>query len=132
MESETITSENYPTIEWEDNYFKYCGFEGLSPSGGHVTSDFSTCSFKDTDWYWGIFNICNFMECSFTNCIFRGTAFPDCKFVECVFMNCQFLKDNMNRDCDFERAIAYGCRLENSVGFAAAQVSVPISRAHEN
>ena len=51
MESETITSENYPTIDLEHNYFKHCHFEGLSPSGGHITSDLSSYSFKDIDWY---------------------------------------------------------------------------------
>jgi uncharacterized protein YjbI with pentapeptide repeats len=132
MDGETITPENFSTIEWDDNYFKYCDFEGLSPEGGHIASDFSSCSFKNIDWYKGLFNICNFMECRFTNCIFLGTSFPNCKFVECTFTNCQFLKNNMNSDCSFEQAIAYACRIENCVGFGALQVSVPAVPPSEN
>jgi uncharacterized protein YjbI with pentapeptide repeats len=125
MQSATITPENFSTIEWHDNYFKYCNFEGLIPSGEHVDSDFNACSFKDIDWYWGLFNTSNFIECRFENCIFRGSGFPDCKFVECIFTNCQFLKDNLNAECTFESAIAYGCQLENSVGFGALIVGAP-------
>ena len=72
------------------------------------------------------------MECRFTNCVFSGTAFPDCKFVECTFTNCQFLKDNLNDKCDFERAVAYGCRFENCVGFAGTEVSAPTVPVEES
>ena len=132
MEAAKITSGNFSTIDWENNYFKFCDLEGLSSEGGHITSDFSSCSFKDIDWYWGLFNICNFMECRFTNCTFRGTSFPSCKFVECIFTNCQFCKDNLNTDCDFNSAIAYGCRFENTIGFTAIEVSSSINRADES
>ena len=125
MESEIINSENYPTIGWHDNYFRYCNFEGLNPSGEHVDSDFNACSFKDIDWYSGVFNMSNFIECRFENCIFRGSSFPACKFVECIFRNCQFSRDNLNGECTFESAIAYGCQLENCVGFRALIVGEP-------
>jgi len=80
VQDEIITPDNFSTIEWHDNYFKYCNFEGLTPSAGHIDSDLNACSFKDIDWYWGLFNMSNFIECRFENCIFRGSGFPDCKF----------------------------------------------------
>jgi uncharacterized protein YjbI with pentapeptide repeats len=85
MESETINAENFASIELDDNYFKFCTFETLSPEGGFIASDFSSCTFKDVDWYWGLFSSCNFIQCQFTDCTFRGTGFAECKFVECVF-----------------------------------------------
>ncbi len=124
MQSEVITPENFSTIEWADNYFQYCNFEGLSPHGDMITSDFSNCSFKEIDWYSCLFNICNFIQCRFENCSFRGTAFPSCRFVECAFVHCQFLKDNMNRGCSFECAIAYACMVEDCVGFGAEIAAV--------
>ncbi len=124
MQSETITPENFATIELQDNYFQYCNFEGLSPDGGHITSDFSNCSFQEIDWYGGLFNICNFIQCRFANCSFRGTDFPSCRFVECAFVHCQFVRDNMNSDCSFECAIAYACLVEDCVGFGAEIAAV--------
>ncbi len=124
MQSEVITAENFSTIALEDNYFRYCNFEGLSPEAGHITSDFSNCSFREVDWYGGLFNICNFIQCRFENCIFRGTAFPSCRFVECAFVNCQFVKDNMNGDCSFDCAIEYACAIEHCVGFGAETAAV--------
>ena len=117
MQGETISAGNFSTIDFHDNYFKFCTFEGLS-DGGCIDSDFHDCTFKNIDWYWALFNISSFVKCQFTDCIFRGCSFHDCLFVECTFTNCQFVKDNMGGDCGFEGAIAYGCKVENTVGFA--------------
>jgi len=119
MLAETINSDNFSAIDFHDEYFKFCTFEGLSPEGGSVDSDFHDCSFKNIDWYWGLFNICTFVKCQFANCIFRGSSFPNCLFVECKFTNCHFVKDSLASDCDFDRAAAYGCSLEGTVGFTA-------------
>jgi uncharacterized protein YjbI with pentapeptide repeats len=120
MQALIINSENFNTVDWEEDCFKYCEFSGLSPEGEHITSDFISCKFTDIDWYWGIFNIVNFVECHFKNCIFRGTDFASCKFVECTFDNCQFIKDNLNGDCEFNESVAYNCRFTNCDGFNVA------------
>ncbi len=118
MQSLTVNQENFATVRWEDDYFKYCTFADISTDGGYVTSDFAKCEFQDIDWYWGMFNIVNFVGCKFDTCVFRGTSFPDCKFIECEFQNCRFVKDNLDGDCTFEGAIAYNCKVKNSEGFS--------------
>ena len=119
MQAETINADNFSTIDFYDNYFKLCEFEGMSPEGCGVDSDFHDCAFRSIDWYWGLFNICSFVRCQFADCIFRGSSFADCLFVECTFTNCQFVKDNLGGECDFDHTVAYGCSLEGTVGFAA-------------
>jgi hypothetical protein len=51
--------------------------------------------------------------------VFRGTTFPDYRFVECESNNCRFIKDTFDGNCDFERAVAYSCKLSNCEGFGA-------------
>ena len=119
MQSFTIDKDNFDTTYLEDEYYKFCDFVGISPEGGHVTSDFADCRFENIDWYWGLFNVVNFVGCKFTNCTFRGTAFSDCKFVECEFVGCDFTKDNLNADCRFDGSVAYQCRFLNTDGFRA-------------
>ena len=119
MLGETIGTGNLSTIDFSDNYFKFCNFEDLSPEIVSIDSDFHDCTFKNVDWYWGLFNICSFVKCQFTDCVFRGASFPDCLFVECTFTNCQFVKDNLGGECDFDRTVAYGCSLKDTVGFEA-------------
>ncbi len=122
MRSETIDKKNLATAPWEDDYFIYCNFEDFEMEGGHVTSDFIGCSFKNLDWYWGLFNCMNFIDCRFTDCVFRGTSFATCRFVECEFLNCRFLKDNLASECDFEDCVAYGCSVIGGEGFAVEAV----------
>jgi uncharacterized protein YjbI with pentapeptide repeats len=125
MESQDINQENFTTVEWENSWFRYCNFVGFSMEGGHITSDFVGCSFKDLDLYWTIFNVVNFIDCTFNDCVFRGVALPDCRFVECTLANCRFTKDNLDGDCDFDGAVAYGCQIEGSEGFAVLVVGKP-------
>jgi uncharacterized protein YjbI with pentapeptide repeats len=117
MRTEIIDKENFAATEWEDNYFKYCNFHGFSPEGKLICSDFISCSFKDLDWYWGLFSDTNFIDCHFTDCVFRGSTFADCKFVECKLTNCRFIKDNLDADCDFPGTVAYGCEVDGGCGF---------------
>ncbi|GMV95544.1 MAG: hypothetical protein AMXMBFR82_53220 [Candidatus Hydrogenedentota bacterium] len=118
MESLVITSQNLQTVNWGgDDCFKYCEFLGIAPQGVHVEADFSNCTFKDIDWYWGLFNIVTFVDCRFINCTFRGCSFPGCRFVDCEFDGVRFVRDNLNGACSFEGAVAYGCRVMNSEGF---------------
>lgn len=119
MKELTITQDNLKSVNWEEEFYKYCNFENFSIEGGHIDSDFIDCSFDNVEWYWGIFNIVNFVDCIFNNCIFRGSAFPDCKFVECEINNCRFIKDNLDSDCTFENASSYNCKLNNTEGFNA-------------
>lgn len=116
MQSLTVNQENFASVRWEDDYFKYCTFADISTEGGHVTSDFANCEFEGIDWYWGMFNIVNFVGCKFVNCVFMGTSFPDCKFIECEFNSCHFIKDNLGGDCDFDGSMAYNCKVLNTVG----------------
>jgi uncharacterized protein YjbI with pentapeptide repeats len=119
MRSETVGIDNFETIDWDENYFKFCDFENFSIEGKHIPSDFVSCSFVNVEWYWGLFNGANFVDCLFTDCVFRGTAFPDCKFVQCTLTNCRFEKDNLAADCDFSKAIAYRCTVDGGEGFKA-------------
>jgi uncharacterized protein YjbI with pentapeptide repeats len=117
MNGLTVDKQNVRNVAWDEDCFKYCEFVGITPEGEHITADFTDCVFKDIDWYWGIFNIVNFVNCKFTNCVFRGTSFSDCKFVECELDGCRFIKDNLNGDCSFDRAVAYNCKISNCEGF---------------
>lgn len=109
--------ENVGPVNWEEDCFKYCEFVGLSPEGEHIMVDFADCTFRDIDWYWGIFNDVNFFGFKSINCVFRGTSFADCKFVECELVNCLFTKDNLNGDCRFDGSVVYNCKLSNCEGF---------------
>ena len=117
VRSETINSHNVAGIDWDEGYFKFCNFEGLSIEGQVVTSDFVGCSFKKVDWYWGLFSHCNFINCNFADCAFAGTGFADCRFVDCKLVDCRFVKDRLGGDCHFPKTIAYGCSIESSLGF---------------
>lgn len=120
MLSLTINAQNLATVEWDDEYFKYCEFLGFSFEGGIVSSDFAVCTFKNLDWYWGLFNMVNFVDCTFLNCVFQGTIFSDCKFIQCSLQNCHFVQDNLGGDCSFEGSVAYDCDVDDDRGFAAA------------
>lgn len=128
MRSETINSENITDIEWDEGYFKFCAFEGLSVEGELVSSDFVDCSFKDINWYWGLFSGSNFIGCQFTECVFAGTGFPKTRFVDCRLVNCKFIQGNLGGGCDLSKTIIYGCSFENCLGpephFSAAVPSV--------
>jgi uncharacterized protein YjbI with pentapeptide repeats len=119
VQSEVINSENVSAIEWDDGYFKYCTFEGLSMEGLLVTSDFVDCSFTAVNCYWGLFSGANFVNCSFIDCTFAGTTFPDSRFVDCSLANCRFIADNLGGNCDFSKTHINGCSVENCTGFAA-------------
>ena len=117
MREKKINAGNFSSIEWDDNYFIFCYFEGFANDGGIISSDFINCSFSNIDWYWGIFTLANFIDCKFENCTFRGTDFSDSKFIKCKLSNCNFVKDNLKGDCDFLGAIAFGCQVTNCKGF---------------
>jgi len=119
MRSTEIDATNFETIEWDDCYFKYCEFSGFSKQGGVISSDFVACSFKNLDWYWGVFAQANFVRCNFTNCTFRGASFADARFVECGLKDVRFIEDNLRIRCDFSGAVAYGCTVEGGEGFKA-------------
>ena len=121
MQSLAINKQNVQTVNWEEDCFKYCEFVGISPEGEHITADFNRCTFKDIDWYWGLFNIVNFIDCKFINCVFRGTSFADCKFVGCELVDCRFTKDNLNGDCRFDSTVSYSCKISNCEGFVPVQ-----------
>lgn len=117
MQTGRVTQDNVSSIKFEDDYFKYAEFVDITFEGGHITSDFAKCTFHNVDWYWGIFNIVNFVECEFIDCTFRGTAFADCKFVDCQFEGTRFKKDNLGGNCSFDGTVARNCTLSRTTGF---------------
>lgn len=118
MQGLVVDTENLRSVDWEADCFKYCEFVGIAPEGGHITADFTDCTFQDVDWYWGLFNIVNFCGCRFVDCTFRGTSFSGCRFVECELLDCRFTKDNLNAECSFDETTAYGCHVSHTEGFA--------------
>lgn len=117
MVAEEVTSGNVKDVEWDENYFKFCTFSGLDVSGHVVASDFNRCNFESVYWYWGLFTQTNFIDCNFVDCTFAGSSFADVRFVACKLSNCKFIKDNLDRSCDFEDTVAYGCSVANCIGF---------------
>jgi uncharacterized protein YjbI with pentapeptide repeats len=118
VRSKTVGKENLEGTRLDENYFKYCTFDGFSQEGGVVSSDFVSCSFRDVEWYWGLFTLANFINCSFVNCVFRGTTFAESRFVECTMTNCRFLRDNLDSECTFPGTVAFRCSLEGVEGFS--------------
>ena len=119
MRSETIHQNDLSSIEWSDNYFKYCAFSDLIMEGGEISSDFVSCTFERLDFYWSLFTNANFIGCQFIDCVFRGSAFADTRFVDCRLVECLFTKDNLNADCRFSACVAFGCAIEGGKGFGA-------------
>jgi uncharacterized protein YjbI with pentapeptide repeats len=119
MNNKIINSKSLKSFDWSVEYFQYFEFSEFEIEGLHIDSDFSECTFRNIEFYWGIFNIINFINCKFENCTFRGTAFPNCKFIDCQLTNCSFEKDNLNGDCDFTDSKAYNCTTNNCRGFNA-------------
>ena len=112
-----ITQENVKSFNWEAENYKNIEFVDFTAEGANVETDFSNCTFENTEWYWGMFNIVNFTNCTFNNCVFKGSSFPDCKFVKSELNNCQFIKDNLDSNCSFENTKAYDCKISNTLGF---------------
>ena len=119
MQTGIFNSENIGSVDWEDQYYKFVEFTDFSFDDGQITSDFANCFFTNLDWYWGLFNVVNFVDCKFINCVFQGTSFADCKFVSCEFSDCKFIKDNLNGECDFDGSVAFDCKISNTEGFEA-------------
>lgn len=103
----------------EDSLFRYSSLSRFSLDGGHVTSTFLSTAFDKVDWYWGLFNVCLFVDCRFSECTFRGTSFPGCRFVDCVFADCRFGPDNLGGECLFGGAKWYGCLQSGCEGLPA-------------
>ena len=122
MRSETIGKENFEATPWEENYFKYCTFDGFSQEGEVVSSDFVSCSFRNVEWYMSLFTHTNFVDCKFVNCVFLGSTFADSRFIECTMENCRFMRNNLDSECKFPGTVAYRCSLEGGVGFNAEVV----------
>jgi uncharacterized protein YjbI with pentapeptide repeats len=120
MRSETIGAKGIGAVDLSDAYFKFCEFVSFSIEGQMADSDFFGCTFRDIDWYGGMFTHANFIECIFIDCVFHGCSFPDVRFVDCELTRCRFLKDNLGGDCDFSRAVAYGCVVVETEGFSGA------------
>ena len=117
--SETVNSTQgvKRVLAVNDEFFRYCNFSSASLEGGHFDGVFISCSFKDVEWYWGLFNTAVLVDCVFENCTFRGTSFSGCRIVNCTFKNCHFLRDNLNALCSAPETTVYGCISENCEGF---------------
>jgi uncharacterized protein YjbI with pentapeptide repeats len=117
--SETVSSSQAvkEALNVSDEFYRYCEFSSASLDGGHFDGVFVSCSFKDIDWYWALFNTAVFVDCEFENCAFRGASFASCRIVNCTFKNCRFLRDNLDGLCSAPETSVYGCQSENCEGF---------------
>jgi uncharacterized protein YjbI with pentapeptide repeats len=112
-----VDSDNVNTVVWnEEGLFKFCEFGPFSTAESTVDKDFIHCTFRNVDWYMGLFSLMNFIECNFYDCTFRGCSFP-CTFVECELWNCRFVGEHANASCDFEDTKAYNCKIRNCPDF---------------
>jgi len=101
-----------PPEAWDETYFSYCTFEGLSMEGGAFDGAYIGCTFRGLDLYWGLFNCALLAITTFENCTFRGTSFRTCHFVDCRFINCRFELDNLLAECTFDKCSLTECAFE--------------------
>ena len=111
MRSATVEAQTADTQQWDDDLYKFCTFENFAVEGQPISGDFLDCTFKGLDWYRGFFSGVTFLRCRFKRCVFSGCNFTDARFVECALENSRFQKDNLDGDCNFTGAVAYGCIL---------------------
>ena len=100
-----------------DEIFRYCTFASANIEGGGSDGAFLSCTFRDSEWYWGLFNCALFVDCKFERCTFRGSYFADCRFVECSFVDCRFLHDNLDSSCSAPDTKIYDCFSQNCEGW---------------
>lgn len=100
-----------------DAIFRYCSFESASLEGGDFDGAFLSCTFRDVELYWGLFNLAMFVACNFEHCTFRGVSFSGCRLVECSFNECRFLADNLGGICTAGETRIYDCSSQNCEGF---------------
>lgn len=124
MRSVIVDAETAGIQQWDDDLYKRCTFEDFAVEGQSVSGEFIDCTFKSLDWYWGFFSGVTFLRCRFEGCVFSGCNFTDARFVECAFEQCRFVKDNLDGDCEFAGAIAYGCNLSKGCAGFKAQTSL--------
>ncbi|MBM3115651.1 pentapeptide repeat-containing protein [Jeongeupia naejangsanensis] len=113
----TSTRAVEKTLTLSDEFYRYCEFSSASLEGGNFDGVFVSCSFKDIEWYSGLFNTAILVDCKFENCTFLGTSFSGCRIVNCNFKNCRFLQDNLNAFCLASQTSLYHCQSENCEGF---------------
>lgn len=94
---------------YQDDVYRCCSFEGLEIEGEGLDGIVVNCTFRNSSWYWGLFNSATFVDVTFEGCLFRGTGFANCTFTRCRFINCMFSKDNLNGDCRFQECAWYDC-----------------------
>ena len=111
----------------QDDVFRYCTFDGLNVEGQGFEGIAVGCTFKNSSWYWGLFNTATLVEVEFADCVFRGTAFAGCTFTRCRFVNCRFVKDNLNGNCDFRECSWYDCEQVGCEGLPSS-VSQSVKR----
>ena len=101
---------------WEEDVFRFCTFSGLDTEGRALSGIVVECRVKESDWYWGLFNVGSFVRVEFRGCVFRGCTFAGCVFAECRFVDCRFEKDNLDGDCTFRDCAWHGCEQAGCVG----------------
>jgi uncharacterized protein YjbI with pentapeptide repeats len=116
--SETLTSSRTvgKALQAHAEFFRHCQFSAASLEGGDFDGVFVACSFKQIEWYWGLFNTAILVDCVFEGCTFRGTSFAGCRMVNCIFRNCRFLSDNLDAPCSAWETSVYGCQFEGCEG----------------
>ena len=80
IEDVEYSDERSLSKNFEGKIFRHCVFEKISVEGGCIDAIFLNCEVSATNWYWGIFTHCLFVDTNFTDCAFHGTSFSKCRF----------------------------------------------------
>lgn len=107
----------------QDDVFRFCDFDGLDVEGQGFEGVAIGCTFKNSAWYWSLFNTARFIEVEFNGCVFRGCGFAGCIFTLCRFVDCKFVKGNLGGDCTFDDCAWYDCAQVDCDGLPESLVS---------
>jgi len=101
------TKSKYSEFDWqEDNYIEDHSYKDVEYYGA-LESEFHTCTFLNTFFYWNLFNITEFK-----NCTFAGVTFNETVFFKCTFLNCTFTKGNIGSHCTADNSYAVDCFID--------------------
>ena len=124
QESIEFTGQSARPYELQDDVFRYCTFDGLDVEGQGFEGVAISCTFKNSAWYWSLFNTARFVEVEFRGCVFRGCSFSGCIFTLCRFVDCKFLQGNMGSDCTFDDCVWYDCQQAECEGLPTGLVGL--------
>lgn len=115
IEGETFDDDNAPPspIEWGDTVFRHCTFEEIDLEGVIFGGIMEGCTFSNSEFYWGLFNVALVAGVRFEECRFRSSSFRGSTFVDCTFKECTFELDNLGSDCTIDDCLMAACAFES-------------------